>query len=267
MHKQAYRAAALLFLAAGSLDCGATQRKEARDGLAVEAVISEREVTRIRVEDAMITGIVGKIHSASGCTASAESPATAAPVPSQGSSPGAEASITCDMSKGEVYLRPLGQGKKPINLFVSTDRATYTLVMRKADVPSDTIVLFDTSMPKSTRSGDGARSRPASHVKGIKSMLKAMLTERTPNDVLAEDVNVPLQLWREASFALTRSYRGRGFLGERYRLTNTSTALMTLTEQEFDREDAGVIAVAIENFNLRPGDSTAVYVIRHEEQQ
>jgi hypothetical protein len=31
---------------------------------------------------------------------------------------------------------------------------------------------------------------------------------------------------------------------------------------EFDREIGGVLGVAIENHNLRPGESTAVYVIR-----
>jgi conjugal transfer pilus assembly protein TraK len=37
---------------------------------------------------------------------------------------------------------------------------------------------------------------------------------------------------------------------------------MVLAEQEFDRETGGVLAVAIENHNLRPGDSTTVFVIR-----
>ena len=37
---------------------------------------------------------------------------------------------------------------------------------------------------------------------------------------------------------------------------------MVLAEQEFDREAGGVLAVAIENHNLRPGDSTTVFVIR-----
>ena len=35
-----------------------------------------------------------------------------------------------------------------------------------------------------------------------------------------------------------------------------------LAEQEFDRETGDVLGVAIENHNLRPGESTSVYVIR-----
>ena len=65
-----------------------------------------------------------------------------------------------------------------------------------------------------------------------------------------------------ARFAMTRVYEGRGLVGERYLLTNISTQNMVLAEQEFDRETGGVLAVAIENHNLRPGDSTTVFVIR-----
>lgn len=259
------RATALLLLAATSLECAAVQRKEVRDGVAVEAVISEREVTRIRVEDGMISGVVGKIQSASGCSVPADNgPATAQLA--QPSTALAEMSVTCDLAKGEIYVRPLGEGKRPINLFVSTDHATYTLVLRRADIPSDTITLFDPASRATASRAGGARPRQAGHVKDIKSMVRAMVASRTPDDIQVEDVKVPLQLWQEASLTLMRSYRGRGLLGERYLLTNTSVAPLTVTEQEFDREGANVLGVAVENLNLRPGDATWVYVIRREVQ-
>jgi len=262
MDKQAWQAG-LLLLAAASIDCRAAQpqRKEVRDGLTVEAIVSEREATRIRVEDGMITGVVGKIQSSTGCMGP-DGPMPAPQPAIQPLSPTAEASITCDLSKGEIYLSPLGQGKKPINLFISTGRATYTLVLHKDDRPSETIVLFDPSAPRIDGHKGDARPRQAGHVKGIKTMLKAMLASRTPDDLLAEDVDLPLRLWQEASLRLVRTYRGRGFVGERYYLTNTSGVPMTLTEQEFDRDGEGVVAVAIDQLNLRPGDATWVYVIR-----
>jgi conjugal transfer pilus assembly protein TraK len=37
---------------------------------------------------------------------------------------------------------------------------------------------------------------------------------------------------------------------------------MVLAEPEFDREAAQVVAIAVENHNLRPGESTHVFVIR-----
>jgi conjugal transfer pilus assembly protein TraK len=63
-----------------------------------------------------------------------------------------------------------------------------------------------------------------------------------------------------------RRYEGRGLLGEKYLLQNISSAVMVLAEQEFDREDSPdggqVVGVAVENHNLRPGESTNVFVIR-----
>ena len=89
-----------------------------------------------------------------------------------------------------------------------------------------------------------------------------MASGNVPPDVRVEEVSRPIQLWVEARFAMDRVYEGRALIGERYLLTNISSQNMVLTEQEFDRETGGVLAVAIENHNLRPGDSTAVFVIR-----
>ena len=93
-------------------------------------------------------------------------------------------------------------------------------------------------------------------------MLVAMASDRVPPEVRVEEVNRPLQLWAEARLSLIRTYEGRGYVGEAYRLTNVSAAPMVLAEQEFDRDDGDVLAVAIEHHNLRPGDTTHVYVIR-----
>jgi conjugal transfer pilus assembly protein TraK len=99
-------------------------------------------------------------------------------------------------------------------------------------------------------------------VRALKGMLVAMAADRPPTDIRVDEVNRPIQLWQEAKFALVRLYEGRGLVGERYVLTNVSTQDMVLAEQEFDRERGGVLAVSIENHNLRPGESTSVYVIR-----
>ena len=89
-----------------------------------------------------------------------------------------------------------------------------------------------------------------------------MASDRAPTDIRVEEVNRPIQLWVEARFSLIRLYEGRGLIGERYILTNVSNQNMVLAEQEFDRETGSVLAVSIENHNLRPGESTTVYVIR-----
>jgi conjugal transfer pilus assembly protein TraK len=244
----------------------ALQTLDARDGTSLEAIVSIKEPTRIRVEGAAITNVFGNIYSSNcsgGPAASGATPGTAGGgAPSTAINPQGEVVLECDADKGEIYLRPVGGTGKPINLFVSTTNATYTLILRRADTPADTIVLRDRSVRAANADQIGPAGRSASHVRSLKGMLGAIAGDRVPADLRVEEVLRPLQLWQEARFVLTRLYEGRGFIAERYQLTNTSPITMVLAEQEFDREGQNVVAVSIENMNLRPGETTAVYVIR-----
>src|SRR5574337_828055 len=124
----------------------ALQIVEASDGVSVEAVLSIKEPTRIRIDGAPITDVFGNIHS-SNCGPAAPSssssnggpPAAALPAVN----PAGEIVLECDHDKGEIYIRPVGDSPKPVNLFISSAHATYTLVLRKADTPADTIVIRD----------------------------------------------------------------------------------------------------------------------------
>jgi conjugal transfer pilus assembly protein TraK len=246
----------LLLPSLASAPALALQVVEARDGVAADAVLSSREPTRIRIEGAAITDVFGNIHS-SNCAAGTTAPGAPPPV-----NPAGEIVLECDRDKGEIYVRPVGTSAKPVNLFISSANATYTLLLRRADTPADTIVIRD----RTPRQGAAASARPPgqspNHVRGLKAMLVAMASDQVPAEVRVEEVNRPLQLWAEARFALIRTYEGRGYVGEAYRLTNVSAASMVLAEQEFDRDDGDVLAVAIEHHNLRPGDTTQVFVIR-----
>lgn len=267
----------------------ALQLIEARDGVSVEAILSIKEPTRIRIDGASITEVFGNIYS-SNCgvapqTLAGTSPgvtvAAAAPAPAV--NPAGEIVLECDRDKGEIYVRPVGESQdgkgKPVNLFISSAQATYTLLLRRADTPADTIVLRDkTARPPTTLSNTAAgnaANRPTSsnpqgpsahHIRAMKALLVTMVSQRVPPDVRVEELNQPVQLWAEARLLLTQRYEGRGLVGERYQLLNASPAVMVLAEQEFDREDgndgAQVLGVAIEQHNLRPGESTKVYVIR-----
>ncbi len=249
----------LLLLGSGA--ASALQVIEARDGVAVDAVLSLREPTRIRIEDAAITDVFGNIHSSNcGASIAAAGAAVAPPL-----NPGGEIVIECDRDKGEIYVRPVGSETKPVNLFVASAHATYTLLLRRSDTPADTIVIRDRT-PRAVRAGDaaaaGALARPTGHVRSLKTMLVAMASDRIPSDIRVEETNRPVRLWTEARFSLMRVYEGRGLIGEKYLLTNVSGQPLVLAEQEFDREDGNVVAVSIETHNLRPGESTRVYVIR-----
>lgn len=270
-------AAALIALACAPAS-HALQIVDARDGVAVEAILSVKEPTRIRIEGAPITDVIGNIHSSScGGIAAAASGSPGSPVVplSPVVNPAGEIVVECDRDKGEIYVRPVatagegGTAGKPVNLFISSAHATYTLILRRADTPADTILIRDRSAPPATadgRSASGPSSTSAHHVRAMKALLVAMASDRVPPDVRVDELNQPVQLWAEARFALMRRYEGRGLTGEKYLLQNVSAAVMVLAEQEFDRPDskAGgqVLGVAVEHHQLRPGESTSVYVIR-----
>jgi conjugal transfer pilus assembly protein TraK len=271
-------AAALIALAWTPL-CHALQIVDARDGVAVEAILSIKEPTRIRIEGAAITDVFGNIHSSScggmaaGATGSPSSPV--APLSPVVNSAG-EIVVECDRDKGEIYVRPVATTSdgsaaagKPVNLFISSAHATYTLILRRADTPADTILIRDRSVhpaPADGRAPSSPSGPSAHHVRAMKALLVAMASDRVPPDVRVDELNQPVQLWAEARFALMRRYEGRGLSGEKYLLQNISAAVMVLAEQEFDRPDskAGgqVLGVAVEHHQLRPGESTSVYVIR-----
>ena len=245
----------------------ALQLVEARDGVSVEAMVSIKEPTRIRIDGAPITDVFGNIYS-SNCANGTPPPNNSQNIPTI--NPTGELVLECDKDKGEVYIRPVGKSTKPINLFVSSAKATYTLLLHRSDTPADTIVIRDPSARLLKL--DNANPNPsgmslgtsANHIRAMKALLVAMASDRVPPDVRVEEVNRLVPLWLEARFSLMRRYEGRGLVGEKYLLQNISPTLMVLAEQEFDREGAQVMGVSIENHNLQPGEATNVFVIRQE---
>jgi conjugal transfer pilus assembly protein TraK len=250
---------------------------EARDGVSVEAMVSIKEPTRIRIDGAPITDVFGNIYSSNCASTTASAPLTnslanGTPLPgtniqnSPAINPTGELVLECDKDKGEVYIRPVGKSSKPINLFVSSVQATYTLLLHRSDTPADTIVIRDpsTKLLKPDSANPGPSGTSANHIRAMKALLVAMASDRVPPDVRVEEVNRLVPLWLEARLSLMRRYEGRGLVGEKYLLQNISPTLMVLAEQEFDREGAQVMGVSIENHNLQPGETTNVFVIRQE---
>jgi len=268
--------ATLTGLLAAAAPATALQVLDARDGVAVEAVLSIKEPTRIRIDGAAITDVFGNIHSSNCGSAAPSSSSNGAPPTAAlpAVNPAGEIVLECDRDKGEIYIRPVGDSPKPVNLFISSAHATYTLVLRKADTPADTIVIRDPGQralqaiqsPTRASGSQTPLGTAPNHIRGLKTLLLAMASDRVPPDIRVDELNQPIQLWAEARFSLMRRYEGRGLVGEKYLLQNVSQAVMVLAEQEFDRPDSPsggqVLAVAVEHHNLRPGETTNVFVIR-----
>jgi conjugal transfer pilus assembly protein TraK len=271
------RTALVLALLTSVHSAHALQVLNASDGVAIEALLSIQEPTRIRIEGTPITDVFGNLYSSQCAALPAALPnlpgapattGTGTASPAAPINPAGEIVLECDRDKGEIYVRPVGQGTKPVNLFVSSAYGTYTLLLRRTDTPADTIVIRDSeAAQRRIETAPPTSGSPANHVRGLKAMLVAMATDHVPHDVQIKDIGQPVTLWREVRFVLERTYQGRGLIGERYQLQNVSHAAMVLMEAEFDREDSPthrIAGVAIEHHNLRPGEQTQVFVIRKE---
>jgi conjugal transfer pilus assembly protein TraK len=245
----------------------AGQPRDVRDGETMEAAIANDVPTRIRLVGQRIINVVGNIHSTSNCDGAGPAAAgaqSAAQLAAPTVNPRGDVMLNCDLDKGEIYVRPATpNSSKPINLFVSSPHATYTLLLRPAQMASETLVLRDRRVDAGELTPKVSRQRAASHVRAIKEMLAAMAAVREVAGVQVEHIDVVRPLWQEADLRLIRKHQGSALVGETYRLRNASAATMVLAEQEFDRD--GVIAVAIEQHNVRPGETTLVYVIRGQE--
>jgi len=88
----------------------ALQLIEGSDGVTVEAILSIKEPTRIRIDGAAITNVFGNIYSSNCGGAIAQQPGTGPTQAGPQVNPAGEIALECDTDKGEIYVRPVGVG-------------------------------------------------------------------------------------------------------------------------------------------------------------
>ena len=168
-----------------------------------------------------------------------------------------------DAERGQMFIRPLILNK-PINVrALLVSGATYNLVMQAVDIPQEDVIIHDAlaaEKGKESASAKGGRSPSTPLAKSVRNLLTSMAQDTPPASADARQVNQEMALWEGTRFVLTATYAERGMVGEKYRLTNVSKSQLRVVEQELYRK--GVIAVAIENMQLDPKQSTNIYVIR-----
>ena len=168
-----------------------------------------------------------------------------------------------DADRGQMFIRPLVLNK-PINVrALLASGATYNLVMQAVDVPQEDVIIRDSLSVDRSDKGASAkfgRSPSTPLAKSVRNLVAAMAQESTPMNVDVRPINQEMALWEGTKFVLLATYTDMGMVGEKYRLTNVSQQQIRLVEQELYRK--GVIAVAIENMQLDPRQSTNIYVIR-----
>jgi conjugal transfer pilus assembly protein TraK len=169
---------------------------------------------------------------------------------------------SADAATGQALIRPLV--KDPFGVFVfSQSGKTYTLVLQPQDIPGETIVIKEATVPVSAASRPGDIEKAASYQQAISKMIHALAGETALDGIEIKKTWDEIRLWKGARFALERVLTGHTLVGEQYRLFNLSDAPMRLAEQEFYKK--GVLAVSVRDLTVEPGRSTQVFVVRRNE--
>jgi len=170
-----------------------------------------------------------------------------------------------DDERGQLFIRPLVLNK-PINIrLILSSGATYNLVMQAVDIPQEDIVIRDALAKDKAKDRDAPNGRVGrsginSLDKTVRNLLSSMAQDTPASHIDVRAMNQEMALWEGTRFVLTAQYSDRSLIGEKYRLTNVSKNQIRIVEQELYRQ--GVIAVAIENMQLDPRQSTNIYVVR-----
>lgn len=207
----------------------------ATDGQTLAIQASVRELNRIRIEGGRVTQFRGpndRIHAEA-----------------------VEAS-------GEVYFRLVGGGATPFSLFVSADNGeTYTLLVTPMQIPAVTIALHPASGASARPIAAGETTAP--YVTRIKRLMRSMILDDARYHQVV--MNQPVQLGQHWHLILEKRWPG-DLQGERYRLRNVSDQPLQLHERDLQSHlewtQPSVLAVAIEQHQLLPGESTRVLLIQ-----
>ncbi len=215
---------ALLLLA--SLDAGAAQVLQGRPDDTLAASLSRSEPTLIRIDGHRIRRVFG----------------------AEG-----DFDVKADKDAGTAFVKPTTD--KPVfSAYVADDAGrTWKLLLSLTDGPADSIVIRGRAGESyGKRTGkDSARNLE------IKRVVLALDADgETEMDARAANELVPL--WKEAMFVLVKIVQGP-LRGEKYHLSNTSDKPMVIDERDLYRR--GVVAVSVEKAELKPAETTTVYVI------
>lgn len=215
---------ALLLLA--SLDAGAAQVLHGRPDDTLAASLSRSEPTLIRIEGHRIRRVFG----------------------AEG-----DFDVKADKDAGTAFVKPTTD-KPAFSAYVADDAGrTWKLLLSLTDGPADSIVIKG-------RGGESAGKRPgkdSTRNLEIKRVVLALDADGETN-MESRTANELVPLWKEAIFVLVKIVQGP-LKGEKYHLSNTSDKPMVIDERELYRR--GVVAVSVEKSELKPAETTAVYVI------
>ena len=252
--------AALATFAVTSTCASAAQFIDARDGDTAIAKMSMKDQTRIKLERGRITDVIGDVYS-------------------KDKNPTGRIVVIPDEEDGEIYIRPVDAGTRPVKIDLRTDRGKFSLLLQPVDIPGDTLILrsrglasppgsaatqtsefLPVAIPPAAQTAGAPIPRNAGHVRALKALTLAMAGAEVPADIEVRAASQLVTLWRESRFVLVATFLSRELVGETYELTNVSQDEMVIDERELYRE--GVQSVSVKYHQLAAGSRTPVWIVR-----
>lgn len=154
-----------------------------------------------------------------------------------------------------------------VGLLFVTPAGAYSMLLRAADIPPETIIvqlpphkLAAADSDQADFEANGLCSRTSGYIQTIKELMKAMYTEASLSGYsIRKDLSDSTER-NGVRLTLVMAYKGILLEGERYRVVNQTGRKMELKENDFHRQ--GVMAVSIERHELEPGEETSVYIVK-----
>jgi conjugal transfer pilus assembly protein TraK len=167
---------------------------------------------------------------------------------------------TADAATGQALILPLV--KEPFGIFVfSQSGRRYSLVLQPQDIPVESIVIREPLALQGIKNNRVDKS--SSYELQIKTMIAALASDHVPAGLEEQRTWKEIRLWHGSSFALERSLTSQFLMGEQYKLINNTNKAIVIAEQEF--YVPGVLAVAVTDLTIDPGNSSLVYVVKRNE--
>lgn len=134
----------------------------------------------------------------------------------------------------------------PLELFIITDRGTYSLLLTPQTTPARRIVLRDTVVKKEEESSTLQREP---YLQKLKLLMAYMVKDSDAPGYTKTTLEEPIRDQYYHGLKI-RQYTGTGLRGTTYVVENTTNAILTLREADFYKP--GTLAVMIDNQSLTP---------------
>lgn len=159
---------------------------------------------------------------------------------------------------GEIHFTvKSGKVGRAIDLFVIDDKGnTYSLILTPVRMPAESIVLHRIN---ADREKAYEWEKSTAYTTTLKNLLKLMAKGDIPEGYEVIDRNKMIPLWSEVRLVLKKRYTGATLRGFCYEIENVDQKPLKMAEQEFYKK--GVLAVAIEQHELMPGEKTNIFIV------